>query len=228
MKKIIAMLAALLLLGACAAHAAPTTEPPPGSETEYPAVSAAPSEEPEISATWPAAAREYSTYAIEKIGEINDKIINREIVESSYFYYISGNEELLGNVVQYNELTASLTAFSTMRAVGILTALFELEYENEEPPIFGALRYLEFSEDVREKINLIAKLSLYENSGNLMQANPELAYLLASEGGGSYGLWFAYWHPYYIGLDNEDMKNFFLEYFELEKTLFYQLEEMMG
>jgi len=228
MKKIIAMLAALLLLGACAAHASPTTEPPLGSEAEHPALSAAPSEEPEISAARPAPAGEYSAYAIEKIREINDKIINREIVESSYFYYISDNEELLGNVVRYNDLTASLTGYSTMRAARILIVLFELEDENEEPFVLGSLGYLDFSEDVREKINRIAKLSLYENSGKLMQADPELAYLLESDGGGSYGLWFAYWHPLYIGMDNEDMKKLFLEYFELEKTLFSQLEEMMG
>ncbi len=166
------------------------------------------------------------TFEAQKLGEISDKILTRQVVESSYLYYLGHHETLRQNITRYNELTATLTGNATNLAASLLLSLYDLQ--DGDTVFYGTAKdYPAFPPYMREQIVQIAHLSLYENSGELLRCDPLLSYLIASEGGSSYGLWVSSWHPLYRGVEESD-RQLYEEYFALEKAILGQLEDLMA
>ena len=54
-------------------------------------------------------------YRLEKLNEINDKVLRREVVEEDYLYYLSENDALCGALREYNQATAGMSLISMPR-----------------------------------------------------------------------------------------------------------------
>lgn len=159
-------------------------------------------------------------YTMTTLNEISDKIKEREVIEYTYFHYISDQPDLTADMQRYNELTASLKGFYTNMAVDILLALFEPKDDKNSAINNNASGYLQLSPEMHELKERIAKLALYKNCTELLVGDPKLAYIIERESGGSYGLW-----PYRLHKMDENVEKDLQEYFELEAKLIDQLEK---
>lgn len=151
-------------------------------------------------------------YRMEKLNEVNDKVLNREIVDEDYLYYLSDNEALCTSLREYNQATASLSLEYAKDATGICTALF---YEHKEDPgdYDQPMLYYEW-------VGRITRLALYRNCEELCDTDPFLCYTLSKEAGGSYGLWAARMH-----LTSPERIQQSEEYFSRIDSLLAELDE---
>ncbi len=122
-------------------------------------------------------------YALEKLNEVNDMILERSIVPEDYLRYLP--EDLAEAVKGYNEETALFHIFYTSVATDITTGLF---YEHQKNP--GDYTHSDLYD---EWVGRISHYALYKNVTELCNNDPYLSYTLAKEAGGSAGTW-----PYYI------------------------------
>ncbi|MPM13709.1 hypothetical protein SDC9_60068 [bioreactor metagenome] len=120
-------------------------------------------------------------FRLEKLNNINDKVLRREVLEEDCLYYLSDNEALCDALREYNKQTAIMYLNYSQDAMNICNALF---YEHKESPGDYAQPMLYY-----EWAGRIAKLALYRNCEQLCDADPYLSYPLAKESGGSYGIW---------------------------------------
>lgn len=121
------------------------------------------------------------TYRLEKLNEISDMVLSREIVPQDYFRYL--DEALVAAVESYNEETYRLREQHTVYAARVANAMF---YENKESPGDYDQPQLYY-----EWIARISHYALYENVRELCGGDPYLSYPLGKEAGGSYGMWAA-------------------------------------
>lgn len=118
-------------------------------------------------------------YRLEKLNEVNDMVLRREVVPDDYLRYLP--EDLAELVGQYNTDTTVMKNNYGHYAIGVVTALL---YEHNEDPgdyLRGELFY--------SMVDRISTLALHRNADALCHADPVLSYTLTKESGGSYGLW---------------------------------------
>ena len=147
----------------------------------------------------------------ERKGGIAGLILRREIVPQDYFRYL--DESAAQQTGRYNELTSQLHLYYTGRAAEIAKALL---YEHGDDPGDYAHSQLYY-----EWVGRIARCALYENAAELCANDPYLAYPLAKEAGGSFGLWADRLHE---DVDGE-VKKQLTEYFTLIDTLLTQTND---
>ena len=154
-----------------------------------------------------------TAYRLEKLNEVNDMVLAREVVPEDYLRYLP--EELLEPVKQYNADTAGMRITYGQEGSSIAAWLL---YEHREDPgdyVRGDLFYA--------MADRISTLSLYRNVSQLCPADPILSYTLAKEAGGSYGAW-AYYIQRGSGYD-EDMIQLRLDYLDSVDRLLDQFED---
>lgn len=153
-----------------------------------------------------------TAYRLEKLNEVNDTVLRREVIEEDYLYYLSENEALCGALLEYNRQTAEMLLIYTDIATDIANSLF---YEHKESPgdYDQPMLYYEW-------IGRIARLALYRNCAQLCNADPYLSYPLAKESGGSYGMWAAWMHT-----SSSDRQEQAEAYFTMIDSLLASLEE---
>lgn len=130
-------------------------------------------------------------YALEKLNEVNDMILERKVVPEDYFRYLG--EELAQAVEEYNTATAVLRSSYLGKMEGY-AKIMAYSYGGAEVPddsVPASSIYLleERPDHFYEFIDRAATLALYRNVGDLMQSDPVTAYPASAESGGSYGLW---------------------------------------
>ena len=170
------------------------------------------------------------SYKIDKIASIIDQVLNREIIKDSYFHYISDNADLLEALKKHNERTAFFTGFFSERATGTVIGVFMLEEDDGSPlEVSWSFDYVKkLSPDIRDMIEVITYYSLFRNCKELFCGDPKLAYMIASEAGGSAGMWPGFWHNAYLGgPEMSEIQRELLEYFDFEDGLVIKLEEYM-
>ena len=147
----------------------------------------------------------------EQMGEITGLVLRREIIPQNYFRYL--DVSLVQQAERYNELTSQLHLYYTGRAAEIAKALL---YEHSEDP--GDYHH---SQLYYEWIGGIARYALYENAAELCCNDDYLAYPLAKEAGGSFGMWA---HRLHEDVSDE-IKEQLTEYFTLIDTFLTQTND---
>lgn len=132
-----------------------------------------------------------AAYTIEKINQINDKIIERKVIEDTYFHYLGDDADLLDDIKKYNESTGLLTDVFMVAALDIAISMYQ-DMDGSEIDYYAYdsfSDYLKFPAEIREFQEIIAHAALYRNCAVLLYANPNLAHFLGKGLGGSLGMW---------------------------------------
>lgn len=167
-----------------------------------------------------------ATYTFEKINQINDKIIERKVIEDTYFYYLGDDTDLLDDIKKYNESTGLLTDDFMVAALDIAIPMYQdMDGSAIDYYAYDSFSdYLKFPSEIREFQEIIAHAALYRNCAELLYANPKLAHFLGKGLGGSLGMW-----P--KTLQNEDrslntpLRDDLAAYFDLVDGLIIKIEE---
>ncbi len=166
-------------------------------------------------------------YEKEKIAEICDKIINREVIPDSYYGFLVGDDKLIEDIKFHNKLTAEFCEYFTHKATGIIIAILELNNDDGSPMTSYAKDCANLSDENRELIARISKHCLYENANELLRSDAKLSLYIAAEGGSSAGLW-----PSLIHVEiSEGGANEIVglsDYFDLEKRLVTELVDIIN
>lgn len=130
-------------------------------------------------------------FTLQKLDEINDKIIAREVVEDSYFYYLGNDKSLLDDTKNYNKSTGLLTANFTVIAFNVAEPMYQdmTNTANKYESYDRFKDYLNFPPEVREYQEIIAHACMYRNCADLLFANPKMSYFLGRGLGGSLAMW---------------------------------------
>jgi len=188
--------------------------------------------EPERYKTYsPTVASEYSVtdasreYALKKIDEVNDKIINREAVQESYFYFLQDDEKLLENIKTYNTMTGALLEYFTEYALSTVCIMSGLYDEDGKILHQTSLDYTCMPAELHELVDKISIYALQDNCADLIRADSSLEQIRVGELGGSYGMWNNWIHGALFEGKNEIKKNEYLKYQELIKEISLQFDE---
>ncbi len=168
---------------------------------------------PGRSAASPAQPAPADAYRVEKLNEVSDMVLGREVVPQDYLRYLP--EALHEPIEQYNAETCVLKNNYGHHAVGIAKSLF---YERDKDPgdyLRGDLFYA--------MIDRISTLALYRNAEQLCQTDPVLSYPLTKESGGSYGIWAYMLHKQ--AAVGEDLAQQIQDYFTMIDGLLAQLDD---
>ena len=130
--------------------------------------------------------------ALDKIRHLRQQIIDREVIKDDSLIGVPIDKQLKEDINEYNLLVPGLKGFFAQKA--IRTLLWVLSNETYEYGELGALDYLEIPSDIREYAAIVADLSLYKNSRDLLNNDSRLAFFIFVEGGGSLGMWPSFWH----------------------------------
>lgn len=152
-----------------------------------------------------------ATYNLEKINLMIDKIIERKIIEDTYFKYI--DDELIENIKKYNMQTSELILGYTGYSIEILSTLYDID-DNELP------------QKIKDMSQRITKYALYKNATELIISDYEITQLISKDIGGSYGVW--PWHIHWEGnieMSTKEIESYFILIDELiEKLEIYKAE----
>ena len=152
-------------------------------------------------------------YRLEKINEVNDMVIQRQVVPEGYFRYLG--EELAAAVEEYNSMTAGMHCNYARYGNGIAETFF---YETKEDPgdYDRPILYYEW-------ISSISRLALHKNSYEMLLNDDYLVALAYQELGGSGGLWFYFVQNDAIG--SQELTSEFEEYFAMIDALMPMFDE---
>lgn len=110
---------------------------------------------------------------------IADKVINREVIEDTYFCMVT-NTELLQNIKTYNELTAKYRfSFSN----------HQLSYDLSYIDTTNGLGYFDRTSEMVLSAAKVSKYALYRNVDQLIYNDPFFSAPLVDERAGSGGQW---------------------------------------
>lgn len=142
-----------------------------------------------------------AAYRAEKINDISDFILEREVVPDDYLRFLPEDGSLGETLQRYNEMTGQLTMDAMTQAVELCSALWasrsgqltkeELaQAEQISERLLGAAGdHWDTPEAIHQAEERIAHWALYENAKELCYGDPLLAHVLVPESGSSYGLW---------------------------------------
>ena len=146
---------------------------------------------------------------------IKKKVLAREVVEDSYLCLVS-DENLVGKINKYNELTSKYRFYFTNQGVGIVYGFFELWT--------SGIQYFNRPVEVKILASRIAKHALYRNVVELVYNDWYLSPMIVQEWGGSAGVWPHHLHNEGFTLSQYDMtKQDLEEYFILVDTIIKEL-----
>ncbi len=134
-----------------------------------------------------------AAYRLEKLNNVNDMILSREIVPQDYLRYLE--EGLAGMVEEYNSLTARLKSCYLSHMSNTAWSL-AYNYDGVSAPEAYSSRpsyyYLADPDHPNRYYTFIDRastLALFPNYSDLAQTDPATAYLAWAESGSSSGLW---------------------------------------
>jgi hypothetical protein len=169
--------------------------------------------------------------ALDKIRYLQQQIIDREVIRDDCLIGVPIDNQLKEDIREYNRLVPGLKGFFAEQAIRTLIAVLELEIEDELVKRYGGANYELYApdypdipSDVREYAEIIAELSLYRNCTELLSNDSRLAFIIYSEGGGSYGMWPSFWHTEYLR-DREDIKENLNRLFNLVEKIITSLDK---
>lgn len=154
-----------------------------------------PASDPGTPASSPSAAQPdpNRAYAMEKLNEVNDMVLNRQVVPGDYLRYL--DEALAEKVGEYNSALVNAKAVTVSYAKGWADT-FRDSFRNMSPEddgydeaYAGYGRYLEEGDNYFRFIEEFSGALLYPNPGDFTFFQTVVGYPAGSEAGGSGGLW---------------------------------------
>ena len=174
--------------------------------------------------TWTTAqSKEHSdpaaVYRLEKLNEVSDMVLDRKIVPDSYLCYLE--EDLAASVAEYNTATSGLFSDYRSFAADVLDSILMEQPENSRGWYGQVLETPEMRLEWEERL---AHAALYQNSWELLRADPSLVgHHLMQEAGGSGSLFASALHEdWYM---DEDLAARVKEYFVQVEQLCGQLDQ---
>ena len=155
-------------------------------------------------------------YRLEKLNEVNDMVLSRQIVSEDYLRYLP--EELSAAVKQYNSDTAGLKQWYSSTAEDYAASiLYDFDPAPERPGPY------EESERYYQMVDRMSTLALFRNCADFYKLDPVLSFTVAHESGGSYGLWAGSFHEsWYVG---EELGQKAADYLDSVDALLDKLDE---
>lgn len=185
MKKLLASLLAIamaLSLAACAPRSAADSTPP--GESASPSCPPGESASPGVSSSNPAA-----EYRLEKLNEVSDMVLNRQIVPADYFRYL--DETVAGKAEAYNNALANAKMMAVRYAKEWADTFRNMSPEDDwyDAAYAGYGRYLEEGDNYFRFIEEFSTALLYPNHTDFTMFGAVVGYPAGCEAGGSGGLW---------------------------------------
>ena len=155
-----------------------------------------------------------AAYRLEKLNEVGDMVLNRQVVPEDYLRYLDG--ALAQAVAEYNGATAALKSGYSSYAEGVAKSLYYgWEDSTWQEDYNRPDRYYRF-------IDRLSTLALFSNISDLSRTDPETSYSAAKEGGGSAGLWaWALHEDFHVG---EELARSVQDYFTQIDALLDQID----
>lgn len=128
-------------------------------------------------------------YALEKLNEVNDMVLNRQMVPQDYLRYL--DEPLAIKMVEYNSTLSSAKAITIRYAKGWADSFRNMTPEDDwyDAAFASYGRYLEEGDNYFRFIDEFSTALLYPNSYDFPLFGTVVGYPAGSEAGGSGGLW---------------------------------------
>lgn len=164
-------------------------------------------------------------YQMEKVNDISDMILARQVIPQDYFRFVDEDSQLQEALGSYNDLTVHLTESATAYATSILSGLVEGDEETSQLLTGAIWDHMKVPDLFHEMEGRIAHYSLYENAAELCRADSLLTHIIVSEAGGSWSMWPSWLHTFGSVSDTTDQE-YFQEYLALIDTVMDDLDQL--